>query len=151
MAFKSLGYNIVRTCHQPIIPEALDYADEVGLMIYDEWAWAFTTNLNKEAFERNNLVELAENIHRDYNHPSVVMWSCGNEVNYDNRPEVEQTEQASSTHPLDGKRRPTDQQFLWCRIRLRPGPRWIRMCWITIRTWARVALLGLIGRPMSRE
>lgn len=80
--FRELGYNIVRTPHMPIIPLALELADEIGMMIFDEWAWSFTRYINEEVFERNNLEEVKEWVYRDYNHPSVVMWSCGNEVYY---------------------------------------------------------------------
>ena len=80
--FRELGYNIVRTPHMPIIPLAINLADEIGMMIFDEWAWSFTRSLNEEVFERNNLAEVREWVWRDYNNPSVVMWSCGNEVYY---------------------------------------------------------------------
>ncbi|MBS1369302.1 MAG: hypothetical protein HPZ91_05020 [Lentisphaeria bacterium] len=74
------GYNILRTPHQPIISEALELADEFGMMIFDEWAWAFSAPLDESVFAENSLREVREWVRRDYNHPSVVMWSCGNEV-----------------------------------------------------------------------
>ncbi|MBI4979436.1 MAG: glycoside hydrolase family 2 [Spirochaetes bacterium] len=81
--FRSLGYNILRNPHMPIIPRALEIADEIGMMFFDEWAWSFTDKLDKDSFEKNNLEELTEWVHRDYNYPCVVMWSCGNEVKYE--------------------------------------------------------------------
>lgn len=78
--YKALGYNMIRNAHMPIVPEALEIADEIGLMIYDEWAWSFTKEIIEDEFEKRNLKELREWVYRDYNHPSVVMWSCGNEV-----------------------------------------------------------------------
>ncbi len=80
--FKSLGYNILRNPHMPILPCILDAADEIGMMYFDEWCWSFTKELDPVDFERNNLAELAEWVRNDYNHPSSVMWSCGNEVHY---------------------------------------------------------------------
>ncbi len=108
LGFKSCGYNIVRAAHQPIVPEVLDLADEIGFMIYDEWSWAFTNNLDEKAFEKNNIQELKEWMYRDYNNPSVVMWSCGNEVNYDGNPVVyrQLNKQVDLARKLDRSGRP---------------------------------------------
>jgi beta-galactosidase len=81
--FKRNGYVIVRNAHMPLDPAVLSRADELGLMIYDEWAWSFTKDLDAQEFPKRNAVEIAEWVRRDYNHPAVVMWSCGNEVHYD--------------------------------------------------------------------
>lgn len=82
VGFKRQGYNIIRNAHMPIIPLALELADEIGMMFYNEWAWCFIDALDPDEFELRNLEELTEWVYRDYNHPSVVMWSCGNEVTY---------------------------------------------------------------------
>ncbi|MBS1369421.1 MAG: glycoside hydrolase family 2 [Lentisphaeria bacterium] len=84
--FKARGYNIVRNAHMPIMHEALDIADEIGLMFYDEWSWSFTRTIEEKEFERRNDRELLEWLERDCNHPSVVMWSCGNEVRHADSP-----------------------------------------------------------------
>lgn len=89
IGFRRQGYNIIRNPHHPIIPLALEVADEVGMMIYNEWGWAFTNIIDEEEFEKRNLAELAEWLYRDYNHPSVVMWSTGNEVKHAGKPEVQ--------------------------------------------------------------
>ncbi len=85
--FKSQGVNIIRTAHQPILPVALDIADEIGLMVYDESGWSFTNKLDP-AFGAINEAELLAWLARDYNHPSVVMWSGANEVVHRNRPDI---------------------------------------------------------------
>ncbi|MBN8525190.1 MAG: glycoside hydrolase family 2 [Planctomycetes bacterium] len=77
------GYTIFRTAHMPADPLLLWRADEFGLMVYDEWAWCFTGNLDPAEFPARNDRELRAWVLRDHNHPSVVMWSCGNEVRYD--------------------------------------------------------------------
>ncbi len=82
LRFKANGYNIVRNPHMPFSYEGMEVADEVGMMIYDEWAWSFTKSLDPVEFEKNNLREIAEWVERDYNNPSCVLWSCGNEVFY---------------------------------------------------------------------
>jgi Beta-galactosidase/beta-glucuronidase len=86
--FKSLGVNILRPAHMPPIPDAYEFADEIGMMIYNEWGWCFTSKIDAAAFQENNERELAEFITRDHNHPSVVMWSAGNEVSHKDKPEV---------------------------------------------------------------
>lgn len=81
---KEMGCNAVRTSHNPPAPELLELADEMGFLIMDE---AFDTwehskrkgdyaSLFKEWHER----DLGDLIRRDRNHPSVILWSTGNEV-----------------------------------------------------------------------
>lgn len=104
---KRSGYNIVRNPHMPLLPVAYQMADEIGIMIYNEWGWCFTTELDKERFEQHNLPELEEWLYRDYNHPSVVMWSLGNEVRYDNPFVKEQLDkQVALVRRVDGQKRP---------------------------------------------
>ena len=86
--FKSLGCNIIRNAHMPAVPKLYEIADEIGLMIYDEWGWCFTGRLDEPEFAARNSAELEQWLIRDYNHPSVVMWSCGNEIVHRNNPPV---------------------------------------------------------------
>ena len=86
--FKRQGVNIIRNAHLPILPMALEIADEIGLMIYDEWGWSFTKFIDEPEFQKNNDRELREFLLRDYNHPAVVMWSGANEVVHRDNPEV---------------------------------------------------------------
>lgn len=104
---KSLGCNIVRTPHMPILPEALDLCDEYGLMVYYEWAWAFDTQLAPE-FEKNDLAGVAEFVETGYNHPSVVMWCLGNELRHTDRPDIVRLldRQVALVRSLDHSRRP---------------------------------------------
>ena len=85
---KRNGANLLRTAHMPAIPEVYAYADEVGMMIYDEWGNAFCNDIEEESFSRNNLPELEKWVRRDYNHASVVMWSLGNEVKHIRRYDI---------------------------------------------------------------
>ncbi len=86
--FRSLGVNTLRNAHMPILPDALELADEIGLMIYNEWGWSFSNKIDEQVFEENNSRELVEWLIRDYNHPSVIAWSGGNEVIHKERPEI---------------------------------------------------------------
>lgn len=77
---RNQGYVILRTSHQPLTKQGLELADEYGMMIFDEWGWSFVTDIDPETFISNNLRELREFVENAYNHPSVVMWSLGNEI-----------------------------------------------------------------------
>jgi len=79
LGFKSRGSNALRLSEQPAIPEFLDIADEVGIIIYNMWAWSYNDKLDP-SFEETNCQELTEWLTRDYNHAAVLMWLGGNEV-----------------------------------------------------------------------
>ena len=80
---KEMGCNAIRTSHNPPAPEFLNLCDRMGFLVMDEltdtWTHAKKPNgyakLFKEWVER----DLVSMIHRDRNHPSVIMWSIGNE------------------------------------------------------------------------
>ena len=68
---KEMGSNAIRTSHNPPTPELLDACDKLGMLVLDENRLMGT---NKE-----HLDCLANLIKRDRNHPSVILWSLGNE------------------------------------------------------------------------
>lgn len=104
---KKNGYTMFRTAHMPVEPLLLQRADELGLMVYDEWSWTFTDHLDPVEFPRRNDQELSEWVRRDYNHPAVVMWSCGNEVHYDDDAVRTQLDrQVTAVRALDHSGRP---------------------------------------------
>ncbi|MEJ2385703.1 MAG: glycoside hydrolase family 2 TIM barrel-domain containing protein, partial [Xanthomonadales bacterium] len=81
---QEMGVNALRTAHNPPAPEVLDLADEMGLVVWDEvfdkYAWtAGRPNLEPplEEFSRRHI---EATVRRDFNHPSIVVWSTGNEV-----------------------------------------------------------------------
>ncbi|KAK1750359.1 glycoside hydrolase superfamily [Echria macrotheca] len=81
---QEMGSNAVRTSHNPPAPELLDLADEMGFLILDEifdtWNSGKRTNDFHLIFPDWHEADLRSFIRRDRNHPSVVMWSYGNEV-----------------------------------------------------------------------
>lgn len=99
---KSLGCNAIRTSHNPQAPDLYQLADELGFLVineaFDEWEfpkkkWLEGWNQGKpgfqghaEFFEEWAETDLRDMILRDRNHPSVFMWSIGNEVDYPNDP-----------------------------------------------------------------
>jgi len=71
---KEMGCNAIRTSHNPPTPELLDACDRLGLLVMDENRRMDTNN-----YEMN---ELKNFILRDRNHPSIFIWSLGNEEAY---------------------------------------------------------------------
>ncbi|HEX5423753.1 MAG TPA: beta-galactosidase GalA [Candidatus Acidoferrales bacterium] len=68
---KEMGCNAYRTSHNPPTPELLDACDRLGMLVMDE-----TRMMSSDP---EGLSELDRLIRRDRNHPSVVIWSIGNE------------------------------------------------------------------------
>ena len=68
---QEMGCNAIRTSHNPPTPELLDACDELGMLVFDETRMMSSNPEGLAQFE--NLVR------RDRNHPSVFMWSMGNE------------------------------------------------------------------------
>ena len=76
---KSIGCNAIRTSHNPPAPELLDLCDRMGFVVIDE-AFDKWEGRYARSFAEWWQTDLTDMIRRDRNHPSVVMWSVGNEV-----------------------------------------------------------------------
>lgn len=99
---KLIGVNAIRTSHNPQNPDIYDLCDELGLLVmdeaFDEWKypkkkWIQGWNVGTPGFdgyapyfEQWGEKDLADMILRDRRHPSIIMWSIGNEVDYPNDP-----------------------------------------------------------------
>lgn len=81
---KEMGCNAIRTSHNPVAPEFLDLCDRMGFLvqdeIFDEWKSGKVKYGYANYFDQWSQHDLVNFIHRDRNHPSVVMWSAGNEI-----------------------------------------------------------------------
>lgn len=81
---KELGVNSLRLAHNPPSPELLDLCDQMGFLVIDEMfdKWEESWNGKEELirFAETWEKDLTNFIRRDRNHPSVVLWSVGNEV-----------------------------------------------------------------------
>ncbi|HEX8335109.1 MAG TPA: beta-galactosidase GalB, partial [Pyrinomonadaceae bacterium] len=81
---KEMGANAVRTSHNPPAPELLDLADRMGLLVIDEafdaWRRSKKKNDYHLLFDDWHEKDLRALVRRDRNHPSVILWSTGNEV-----------------------------------------------------------------------
>lgn len=78
------GYNAVRSAHNPCSKAMLDYCDETGMLVMDEYTDGWYIHKTKydyaDVIEKNYRQDLADMVTKDYNHPSVVLYSTGNEV-----------------------------------------------------------------------
>ncbi len=80
---KDMGCNALRTSHNPPAPEVLDLCDRLGLLVWDECfdKWDATADrLRGVDLVEHNERQLDNLVRRDRNHPSVVVWSIGNEI-----------------------------------------------------------------------
>jgi len=88
---KEGGCNAIRTAHNPPAPEFLDLCDQLGFLVmdeaFDEWIAGKREYTYKIFFKDWYEKDLKAMVYRDRNHPSVVMWSIGNEVPDQSTPE----------------------------------------------------------------
>ncbi len=102
--FKKAGCNAIRTAHNPPSPDLLDLCDTMGFLVmdeaFDEWEgtknkWWQGHNVYPpkkygyaEDFPMWHKADLEAMVLRDRNHPSIILWSIGNEIDYPNDPYV---------------------------------------------------------------
>lgn len=101
-SLKEIGCNAIRFSHNPPAPELLDLCDQMGFLVMDEAFDEFTPTKNKwitgwnqgtpgrdgygKVFEQWALRDIQDMVLRDRNHPSIILWSIGNEIDYANDP-----------------------------------------------------------------
>ncbi|HWC60706.1 MAG TPA: glycoside hydrolase family 2 TIM barrel-domain containing protein, partial [Verrucomicrobiae bacterium] len=129
---KEIGCNAIRTSHNPMAPELYELCDRLGLMVMDEAFDEWTGAKNKWITGRNNgtashhgyseffdqwaEIDLREMVERDRNHPSIMLWSIGNEVDFQNDP---------FSYPTDGRNYDTNRPS--AEILARTAPRLIKV------------------------
>jgi len=102
LTLQEMGANAIRCSHNPQNPDLYDLCDELGLLVMDEasdeWEypkrkWLKGWNKGEPGFEGSFDFfadwidrDVADMVSRDRNHPSVFLWSIGNEVDYPNDP-----------------------------------------------------------------
>jgi beta-galactosidase len=109
---KSFGVNGIRTSHYPPAPELLDLADEMGFVVmdeaFDEWKNSKTEFGYGRYFDDWSERDITSMVQRDRNHPSIVMWSIGNEINEQGAPQgYEMSDRLSSIVHREDPTRPT--------------------------------------------
>lgn len=89
---KSFGCNALRTSHNPPTPELLTLADEMGFLVMDEtfdcWRVGKKADDYASLFDEWHVSDIGALVCRDRNHPSVILWSVGNEVHEQYTPET---------------------------------------------------------------
>ena len=76
---KGMGANFVRLAHYPQDPEVYKACNELGLLVWDELPWC-RGGIGNQVWENNTKHMLEEIITQNYNHPSIILWSLGNEI-----------------------------------------------------------------------
>ncbi|WP_348525034.1 sugar-binding domain-containing protein [Parabacteroides sp. PM6-13] len=77
---KEYGCNAIRCSHNPPSPEFLDLCDQLGFLVIDESFDKWKSGYYGEYFDKWWQKDLDAMLRRDRNHPSIIMWSVGNEV-----------------------------------------------------------------------
>jgi beta-galactosidase len=89
---RKLGVNAIRTAHNPPAPEFLDLADRMGFLVMDEMFDCWTVAKNPYDyhlyFKDWSIRDTADTVMRDRNHPSIILWSAGNEIHDTPKPEI---------------------------------------------------------------
>lgn len=81
---KGMGVNAIRTSHNPPAPELLELCDKMGFLVMDEafdmWKRPKSKYDYGNYWDEWHVRDLTDQVMRDRNHPSVIMWSLGNEI-----------------------------------------------------------------------
>jgi len=88
---KAMGANAIRTSHNPPAPEFLDLCDRLGFLVmaeaFDEWTLGKVPEGYHKYFSEWSERDVTDFVHRDRNHPSIVLWSAGNEIGEQDTPD----------------------------------------------------------------
>ena len=107
---KEAGFNAVRTAHNPASKAFMDACDRLGLLVMDEffdvWELPHFDGDYSEKFDSLWREDVASIIARDFNHPSVILWSSGNEILSNDTPRMARlsAEITEYIHSLDSSR-----------------------------------------------
>ncbi|MBS1792750.1 MAG: DUF4982 domain-containing protein [Acidobacteria bacterium] len=89
---RKLGANAIRTAHNPPAPEFLDLADRMGFLVmdelFDQWTVAKNPYDYHLYFREWSRRDVTDTVRRDRNHPSIILWSAGNEIHDTPQPEI---------------------------------------------------------------
>lgn len=99
---KASGFNAIRCAHNPPSPAFLDACDRLGMLVineaFDMWLDAKNAHDYHLYFEKYWKSDLESMVNRDINHPSIIMWSTGNEIPEKTKPETISTAKMLAEH-----------------------------------------------------
>ncbi|HUQ67071.1 MAG TPA: glycoside hydrolase family 2 TIM barrel-domain containing protein [Flavitalea sp.] len=107
---RASGFNAIRCAHNPPSPAFLETCDRLGMLVIDEafdmWRRPNNPHDYHLFFDKWWKSDIESLIYRDWNHPSVIIWSIGNEISGMNTPEIVNVakELSSYVHLLDSTR-----------------------------------------------
>ncbi len=116
---KEMGANFVRLAHYPQDPEVYKACDELGILVWDELPWC-RGGVGNDTWKTNAKNMLTEIITQNYNHPSIIIWSLGNEIYWlpdfeggDDRAKINEflTELNDLSHKLDPARKTAIRKY----------------------------------------
>ncbi len=116
---KVAGFNAVRTSHNPPSEAFLNACDKLGLLVIDEafdgWREQKNTYDYASIFDKWWKHDVESMVLRDRNHPSIIMWSIGNEIIERTKPEAVETAKmlANTIHAIDSTRPVTSAMTTW--------------------------------------
>lgn len=116
---KAAGFNALRTSHNPPSEAFLDACDRLGMLVIDESFDGWRDSKNKFDYHLNFdewcKKDIQSMVKRDMNHPSIIMWSIGNEIIERKKPEAVQTAKklASYVKEIDNSRPVTSAMTTW--------------------------------------
>jgi len=116
---KAAGFNAVRTSHNPPSEAFLDACDRLGMMVIDEafdgWRTQKNTYDYASIFDKWWKHDVESMVLRDRNHPSIIMWSIGNEIIERKEPQAVETAKmlANAVRNIDATRPVTSAMTTW--------------------------------------
>lgn len=116
---KAAGFNAVRTSHNPPSEVFLDACDRLGMLVIDEAFDGWRTKKNDydyaSIFDKWWKHDVESMVLRDRNHPSIIMWSIGNEIIERTKPEAVETAKmlANAVRAIDSSRPVTSAMTTW--------------------------------------
>lgn len=115
---KAAGFNFIRLGHYPQAPAVLQACDTLGLLVWLELPWC-RGGIGGETFQQQTRTMLREMIDIYYNHPSIIMWGLGNELDWESEHEGSSDEKVATflgelnnlSHELDPNRLTAIRRF----------------------------------------
>ena len=118
---RDAGFNFIRLGHYPQAPAVLDACDELGLLVWEELPWC-RGGVGGPNFREQTRSMLREMIQQHYNHPSIIFWGLGNELDWESEhPESDDAQVLAFLQALHHLAHQLDPHRLTVLRRFEPG------------------------------